>query len=83
MDIHCLSCKKKTGGSLQLGRTANDKLMLVGNCGKCGRRKTRIVSKRDYEAGQRGEGLLGSLLGLPGGKVPVLGNLPLVGDLLF
>ena len=32
---------------------------------------------------RKGDGLIGNALGLPGGKVPILGDIPLLGNLLF
>ena len=52
--------------------------LIVGKCINCDTKKYRFVSKKDV---QNGSGLIGKLLGLPGGKVPVLSSIPLVGAL--
>jgi len=76
--IHCLKCKKVTqtveGKSEQ---TASGRYRVHGGCAECGGRKSKFVNQ------QTGEGLLGKLLGAPGGKLPILGDIPLIGNLLF
>ena len=79
MESYCVKCKKNTpfDGQLQLFKTKNNRLLLKGLCKICGKQKSRFVSKKE------GEGLLGKLFKLPGGKIPVLGDIPLIGKLLF
>ena len=79
MESYCVKCKKHTpfDGQPQLFRTSNNRLLLKGLCENCGKMKARFVSKTV------GEGLLGKLFKLPGGKIPVLGDIPLIGKLLF
>jgi hypothetical protein len=74
-----VKCRTKTAfeGQPQLFRTKNNRLLLKGLCVVCKKQKARFVSK------QEGEGLLGKLFKLPGGKIPVLGDIPLIGKLLF
>jgi hypothetical protein len=57
--------------------TKNNKLILKGKCKICGKMKSKFISKKE------GEGLLGKLFKLPGGKIPVLGDIPLIGNILF
>ncbi len=79
MESYCVTCKKHTpfDGKPQLIRTKNNRLILKGLCKVCSKMKSRFVSKKE------GEGLLGRLFKLPGGKIPVLGDIPLIGNLLF
>lgn len=79
MESYCVKCKKHTlfDGEPQLFRTKNNRLLLKGLCKVCGKQKTRFVSKKE------GEGLLGKLFKLPGSKIPILGDIPLIGKLLF
>jgi hypothetical protein len=77
MESYCVKCKKQTSFDPQLFRTKNNRLILKGLCKVCGKMKSRFVSKKE------GEGLLGNLFKLPGGKIPVLGDIPLIGKILF
>lgn len=80
----CMKCKVKTGNeNPQIAKTKNNHPVIHSKCSKCGKNKIKMMSKADFQNGQKGEGLLGSLLGLPGGKIPGLGSIPLIGDLLF
>lgn len=84
MSIHCLRCKTKTHTHQpMLAQTGNGRFKVNGICASCGHKKSRFVSKADVMSGQRGQGLLGNLLGLPGGKIPGLSQIPLLGNLLF
>ena len=71
-----MKCKRKTGysGKPKLVGTRNNRVGVMGVCDVCGGKKFRFVS-------QSGSGLLGKLFGLPGGKIPVLGDVPLIGGL--
>lgn len=74
--MYCLSCRQMTGTSNpQVSQTKNGKYRMSGKCSECNSAKSRFVSR------QTGEGLLGKLFGAPGGKIPLLGDLPLVGAL--
>jgi hypothetical protein len=79
MDSYCVKCKTKTMFSEdpQLFRTKNNRLLMKGPCGVCNKTKTIFISQK------QGERLLGSLFKLPGNKIPVLGDVPLIGKLLF
>lgn len=81
-NIHCMGCRSKTPNhNPQLAKTKSDRPLLYAKCGKCGKGKTKFISKSDFQAGQQGSGILGNLLRLPGGKVPLLGDIPLLGML--
>ena len=77
----CMKCKKQQpwSGKPNLVRTKNNRVALSGACSRCGTKMFRFIGKNEL---QSGSGLLGKLLGLPGGKIPVLSNIPLIGALL-
>ena len=83
METYCVKCKKQTKfeGEPIVTITKNNRHMLKGKCIECGKTKTRFISKTDYE--KFGKGLLGKLFKLPGNKIPILGDIPLIGKLLF
>ena len=62
-------------GNCKLGRTTNNHYAMVSKCINCDCKKVTMISKDKL---QHADGLLGKLFVLPGGKVPVLGSLPLV-----
>ena len=70
---YCVRCRRKTkwSGNPKVGRTKNNKMVLVGNCYSCGGKKVRFISK--------GDGILSSL----GIKIPVLSKIPILKDILF
>ena len=78
---YCVKCRSKQtwSGKPSLVRTTNNRVALSGKCNKCKTKMFRFVGKNEL---QNGSGLLGKLLGLPGGKIPVLSNIPLIGALL-
>jgi hypothetical protein len=74
--IYCFKCKEKTPTNKpHLVTMSNGRRSITGSCSICGTKKFQFVSEKD------GNGLLGNLLGLPNGRVPVLSDLPLVGGL--
>lgn len=74
--MYCVKCKVVTPSkNIQVKKTNNDRYRMIGVCGKCGINKSKFISS------QKGEGLLGKLFGAPGGKIPLLGDLPLIGAL--
>lgn len=79
--VRCMRCKDYTPtrdahvAKIQTPRGL--RYQLKGKCSICGANKVKFVSA------QQGNGLLGKLMGLPNQKVPILGDLPLVGPLLF
>ena len=83
METYCLKCKKQTmfEGKPTTNITKNNRHMIKGICIECGKKKARFISKTQYE--QIGKGLLGKLFKLPGNKIPILGDIPLIGKLLF
>lgn len=91
MDIYCLKCRKRTGTSnpkavlktfvRKKGPRPGSKItraVLEGTCTNCGKHKTRFISAEELK---KGSGFIGNLLGLPGGKVPVLSDLPVIGNI--
>lgn len=77
--LYCVKDKRKTPdvpGTAHIVIRKNGRKSLVTQCAICGINKQRFLPN-DYE----GSGLLGSLLGFPDGKVPLLSSLPLVGGL--
>lgn len=75
-NMYCLSCRQQTGtSSPKVVQTANGKYRMTGQCNSCGNKKSKFISS------QTGQGILGNLLGLPGGKIPMLGDLPILGAL--
>lgn len=77
--IYCVKDKRKTPdvpGSARVVVRKNGRKALVTQCAVCGIQKQRFLPK-NYE----GSGILGNLLGLPNGKVPLLGDIPIVGAL--
>ncbi len=88
-ELYCLRCKSHTKTSdMQVSSISThykkgpragqtiERPAVIGVCDSCGSRKVKFV-----KSAKDGEGLLGSLLGLPGGQVPLLGQLPLIGGL--
>lgn len=76
--MYCLKCKKNTENiGEQAVQTKNNRYMKKATCGVCGKRKAQFISKSE------GEGILGKLLFPKTGKIPVLGDIPLLGNLLF
>lgn len=73
--IFCVKCKSKTGTSNPKHvQSQNGRHMIQGQCSNCGTKKTMFVSKEHVA-----NGLLGKLFGME--KIPLLGDLPLVGAL--
>lgn len=76
--MYCLKCKHNTDDlSVQVVRTKNGKYMKRAKCSVCGKQKTSFIKKSE------GEGILGKLLFPKKGKIPVLGDIPLLGNILF
>jgi Domain of unknown function (DUF5679) len=77
--MYCLKCKGPTDTRdahiVKIMVKGHERHSLTGTCAVCGTKKSRFVSN------QVGEGILGSLLGLPGGKIPLLSDIPLLGAL--
>ena len=83
MESYCVKCKRQTlyDGEPELTLTKNKRYMLKGLCKVCGKMKARFVSKSFVE--QNGKCLIGKLFKLPNNKIPFLGDIPLIGKLLF
>ncbi len=79
MKTYCVKCKKVTAfsGEPKLHRTKNDRLILKGVCVTCNK------IKRTFEIKKEGKGLSGKLFKLPSNKIPVLGDIPIIGSILF
>jgi len=74
--IYCFKCKKKTPtNNPHMVTLSNGRHAINGTCSNCGTKKFQFVSEKD------GNGLLGNLLGLPGGNIPGLSSLPLISGL--
>ena len=74
MNAYCVKCKRKTNSSqTQIVKTKNNKYISKGICRSCGCKTSTFV----------GSGLLGKALNLKDGKIPILGDIPLIGPLLF
>lgn len=77
--IYCVKEKRFTPnvpGTGHIVMRKNGRRSLVAKCASCGIQKQKFVAK-DFN----GAGILGNLLGLPNGKIPLLSDLPLVGAL--
>jgi len=79
---YCVTDKQKLPiRNSSVVKTKNNKLRVIGNCPN-GHNVSRFISANEAQ----GSGLIGSLLGFPGGKIPILGditqNIPLVGSLI-
>lgn len=78
-NIYCVKCRSKTTnvpGTQQVVTRKNGRKSVAAKCSKCGITKSLFVPK-NYD----GAGIIGQLLGLPNGQVPVLGQLPVLGAL--
>ena len=76
MNSYCVKCKETTPThEVNVSKTKNGKFIAKGRCAECLSKKSRFVSAKE------GEGLLGKALGLKDGKVPILGDIPLLGAL--
>lgn len=71
--LYCLKCKKHTGTDNPKHVQKNGRHAITGHCSVCGNKKHVFV--KAHEA----DGIIGNLLGI--GKIPVLGDLPLLGAL--
>ena len=58
-------------------RAKNGRMYQTGTCTVCKKGKSKFVSG----SSRRGDGLIGNVLGLPNGKIPILGDIPLIGGL--
>ena len=80
--IYCVKCKQKTPNeNLKLAKTKNHRPLIRATCNDCGSGKIKFLSKSEVQEGQAGSGILGNLLKLPGGKIPILSDIPLLGML--
>lgn len=78
--IWCMKCRGHSqSNNPKIAKTTNGRPVIYAKCGQCGSGKTKFISKKDFQEGQSGSGILGNLLGM--GKIPLLGDLPLIGAL--
>ena len=89
--------KKTSSRNAEKRTSKNGRRYVVSRCMVCGSKKSQWVSSSASEgrpartkkgqygrpgpSGASGNGLIGNLLGLPNGKVPVLGDIPIVGNI--
>lgn len=72
--LYCIKCKKaQRCHDVTVQHTKNNRYRLKGVCSVCGTNTGKFISASE------GSGLL-SMLGL---KIPVLSDLPVLGDLIF
>ncbi len=74
--IYCVIDKKKLPCTVHVERMRNGRYRFAGTCPN-GHKVSQFVTRAEAQ----GSGLLGNLLGLPNGRVPVLSDLPLIGGL--
>ena len=80
--MYCVKCRRKTPSrNVTVRRAKNGRMYQTGTCTVCGKGKSMFVSGGSRRKGRRGDGLLGKALGLPNGKIPFLGDIPLIGGL--
>ena len=76
--MYCVKCRRKTPSrNVTVRRAKNGRMYQTGTCTVCGKGKSMFVPR----GGRRGDGLIGNALGLPNGKIPILGDIPLIGGL--
>ena len=79
---YCVKCRKKTPSrNVTVRRAKNGRMYQTGTCTVCGKGKSMFVSQDGRTGSRRGDGLIGNVLGLPNGKIPILGDIPLIGGL--
>ena len=79
---YCAKCRRKTPNrNVTVRRAKNGRMYQTGTCTVCGKGKSMFVSGSSRQKGRRGDGLIGNVLGLPNGKIPILGDIPLIGGL--
>ena len=84
--MYCVKCRRKTPSrNVTVRRAKNGRMYQTGTCTVCGKGKSMFVSEDGRtggrKSGRRGDGLFGNALGLPNGKIPILGDIPLIGGL--
>ena len=74
--MYCVKCRRKTPSrNVTVRRAKNGRMYQTGTV--CGKGKSMFVSG----SSRRGDGLIGNVLGLPNGKILILGDIPLIGGL--
>ena len=75
---YCVKCRRKTPSrNVTVRRAKNGRMYQTRTCTVCGKGKSTFVPR----GGRLGDGLIGNVLGLPNGKIPILGDIPLIGGL--
>ena len=78
----CVKCRRKTPNrNVTVRRAKNGRMYQTGTCTVCGKGKSTFISRDGRTGSRRGDGLIGNVLGLPNGKIPILGDIPLIGGL--
>ena len=76
--MYCVKCMTKTGTKNVTSKIAKSgRVYQIGDCIVCGKQKSTFVRL----GVTRGRGVLGKALDLPNGKVPILGDIPMIGGL--
>ena len=48
MEIYCVSCKKNTANkNCSIGKTRQNRLMLISNCAICEKKKLRLIKNQE------------------------------------
>ncbi len=76
MMIYCVKDKMKLPCTVHIEQMKNGRYRLAGTCPN-GHKVSQFITKQQAQ----GSGLLGNLLGMPDGKIPLLSDLPLIGGL--
>ena len=80
--MYCVKCRRKTPSrNVTVRRAKNGRMYQTGTCTVCGKGKSTFISRDGRTGSRRGDGLIGNVLGLPNGKIPILGDIPLIGGL--
>jgi len=74
---YCVQCKAKVPiHDAKVIETANHRYRLTG-IDQYGHHTSQFISRN----AAHGSGLIGQLLGMPGGKIPILSDLPMIGSI--
>ena len=74
MESYCLKCRKNTENiNPKISASSNGKIMILSKSAICGSKKSRFIKN------QEAKGLLSKL----GIKRPLLGKVPILGDILL
>ena len=83
--MYCVKCRRKTASkNVSVRQAKNGRVYQTGTCAVCGKRKSMFVSRSGgigRGGKSRGRGLIGNSIDLSNRKVPILGDIPLIGGL--